>query len=127
SPLHASRIGGDFVATIASQCGTAAPFSSGLPVIGDRQTDCNQERGPKRSLRVSETRFALDHAAALYSWMRPSSTSRRRTWSRATSVADLGGGFWIGGLWGAQTRFHAARLYSCFGTPQASEAGVQQV
>jgi hypothetical protein len=39
------------------------------------------------------------HAAALYSWMRPSSTSRRRAWSRATSVFDPGGGSSIGGRW----------------------------
>ena len=30
------------------------------------------------------------HAAALYSWMRPLSRSRRRTWSRSTSVSDPG-------------------------------------
>jgi hypothetical protein len=30
-------------------------------------------------VRVPETRFALDHAAILYSWMRPPSRSRRRT------------------------------------------------
>jgi Cation transporter/ATPase, N-terminus len=39
------------------------------------------------------------HAAALYSWMRPPSTSRRRTWSRAAPVAGLGGGSSIGGRW----------------------------
>ena len=50
-------------------------------------------------VRVPETRFALDHAAILYSWMSPPSTSRRRTWSRATSVSDPGGGSSIGGRW----------------------------
>jgi hypothetical protein len=49
-------------------------------------------------VRVPETRFALDHAAILYSWTSPPSTSRRRRWSRAM-VADPGGGALIGGRW----------------------------
>ena len=52
-----------------------------------------------RDVRVPGTRFALDHAAILYSWMSPPSRSRRRTWLRATSVSDPGGGASIGGRW----------------------------
>jgi len=39
------------------------------------------------------------HAAALYSWMRLPSRSRRRTWSKSTSVSDPAGGSSIGGRW----------------------------
>ncbi len=56
-------------------------------------------RKVKGEVRVPETRFALYHAAALYSWMRPPSTSRRRTRSRATTASDSGGGSPSGGCW----------------------------
>ena len=53
--------------------------------------------GRWRTLWVPETRFACDHAAALYSWMSPPSTSPRRTRSRATTVFAPGGDAWLGG------------------------------
>ena len=71
--------------------------------LGGRGRKCCARRSDAyrrlAALRVPETRFALDHAAILYSWMRPSSMSRRRTWSRSTSVSDPGGGSSIGGRW----------------------------